>query len=87
MKNRNTKPQTPKKKKHKQKREIEGITVFGNTAFFQMYLLDEIGGRWPRIKDSLYDAGYTPTQVNTYRDGLLHDFFAFCKKHHLDARV
>lgn len=65
-----------------------GLTVFEpNTVYFSDFLLQQIGAKWPEIKNSLYDAGYQVTEVNWYRDGLLKDFWDLCREHHLKGIV
>ena len=63
---------------------VECLPVYENrTIYFNNYLQEQIGAKWQQVKNSLYDAGYTSSGVNEYRDGLLADFNALCSEYHL----
>ena len=70
-----------KKKIKRDFKEVDGLLVFEKRAYFSDYLEAQIGAKWHLIKNTLYDAGYTTTEVNAYRDGLLEDFKAMCDAH------
>lgn len=82
-----TPQQQEAKAKRKKTREIECMQVFGNKAFFNNYLREQIGAPWQQIKNSLYDAGYTTEEVNAYRDGLLEDFRDVCDRNHIHGII
>lgn len=75
-----------KTKAGRRKRKLEfeniaGFLGFEKRAYFSDYLENEIGASWYKIKCSLYDAGYTTTEVNEYRERLLSDFRELCRVH------
>ena len=79
-----------KKKRRPAKREfidINGYLVFEHRAYFSDYLETEVGAKWGIIKRSLFDAGYTVTEVNDYRDRLLDDFNALCNEYHFTSII
>lgn len=84
---RNSKQRETPKKKFK-KRIVENLTVrYENTVYFDDYLLQYIGAKWQQIKNSLYDAGYTTTEVSRYRDSLLAEFRGICHRNNLHGYI
>ena len=83
----NNRKQKVKKKKFKTK-IIEYMTVKSeNIVYFNDYLQEYIGARWNQVKGSLYDAGYTVTEVNIYRDKLIEEFKEICHKNNLQGII
>ena len=80
--------QEQKKKKTKIKRNIDGMPVCGGgVCYFSHYLQQQIGAKWPAIKDCLYEAGYNMQQVNEYRNGLLDDFYGTCREAGVEGSI
>lgn len=74
------------KKQMRKKKELQfdpetGLRIYeGKELHFNDYLRQQVGAGWYMLRDTLYDAEYEAMDVFTYREGLLRDFWALCKK-------
>ena len=66
------------KKKKREFENINGLMVFEKQAYFNDYVINEVGAAWLFFVRTLYDAGFTKIEVSNIRQTLQNDFLTLC---------